>query len=267
MIYENKNVLISGGSSGIGFSLAKKITQLGANVCILARREELLESAQSELLKHRKNDSQKITFISADVGDFENLKRSTKRKIEQVDILINSAGITYPGEFINLDPKIYEDVMRVNYLGTVYLTKLVVPGMIARRSGYIVNIASAAAQIGIYGYTTYSPSKFAVSGFSRCLRSELKAYNIDLSMAMPIDTDTPQLEFEHSLIPEITKKISAVGGKQQPDEVADIILRGMDKKKFIILPSLFTKLMFPFASTLEQYFYKAAVREHRKQIK
>jgi 3-dehydrosphinganine reductase len=266
MDYVNKNILISGGSSGIGFSLAKKFTQLGANVCILARREELLKSAQKQLLEYRISDSQKITYISADVGYYKKLKSSTKGKVDQIDILINSAGITYPGEFINLDPQIFEDVMRVNYLGTVYLTKLVVPGMIAHRSGYIVNITSAAANIGIFGYSTYSPSKFAVSGFSRCIRSELKAYGIDISMVLPMDTETPQLEFEHSLIPEITKKISAVGGRFQPDEVAEYILKGMKKRKFIILTGLLSKIMYPLASILENYFYHAAVREHRKQI-
>ena len=265
-IFQGKNVLISGGSSGIGFSLAKKFTLMGANVCILARREELLKSAQKQLSDIRINDSQAITYISADVGNYKELERSLKSKIDQIDILINCAGITYPGEFVKLDIDIFEKTMQINYLGTVYLTKLVVPGMIAKRSGYIVNIASGAALIAFYGYTAYSASKYAVRGFTSCLRPELKAYGIDMSIVVPSDTATPQLEFEQSIIPEITKKINSVAGVMQPDEVADIIIRGMKRKKFMILTGLTSKLLYPFVPILEKYFYYAAVREHRKQL-
>lgn len=266
MNFNNKNVLISGGSSGIGFALAKKFTLLGANVCILARREELLKSAHEELQKIKINEDQKITYISADVGNFKELERALKGKVDQIDILINSAGITYPGEFLTLDIKIYEDMIRVNYLGTVYLTKLVAPGMVDQRSGYIVNIASAAAVAGFYGYTAYSPSKYAVRGFTHCLRPELKAYGIDVSDVLPSDTNTPQLEFEHSLIPEITRRISSLAGLMQPDEVADIIIRGIKKKKFTILTGLMGNLLYPISSIVEKIVYHAAVREHRKLL-
>ena len=267
MNFENKNILISGGSSGIGFSLAKKFTLSGANVCILARREKLLKSAQKQLFDMRINDSQEITCVSADVSNYKELQRSLKGKIENIDVLVNCAGITYPGEFVKMDVSIFETAVQINYLGTIYLTKLVVPAMIAKRSGYIVNIASAAGAIGFYGYTAYSPSKSAVVSFSHCLRPELKAYGIDVSVVLPSDTDTPQLEFEHSIIPEITKKINSVAGVLQPDDVADIIIRGMNRKKFKILTGIVSKLLYPFIPILENYFYHAAVREHRKQLK
>ena len=266
MNYKDKNILISGGSSGIGLSLAKQFTMNGANVCILARREALLKSAHENLLQMRLTDKQEISYISADVSDFKSLQKTMSAVPEPFDILINSAGIAYPGEFTELDPEIFAKVMQINFLGTVYLTKLVLPGMIAKGSGYITNISSLAALIGIYGYTAYAPSKYAIRGYSRCLRSEVKAYGIDVSVVLPPDTDTPQLEFEHSIIPDITKKINSSGGVMSPDKVAEIIIRGMKRKKFTIIPGLEGKLLYILAPIFGRYFYHLAVKEHRKKL-
>ena len=267
MEINGKNVLISGGSSGIGYSLAKEFTQAGANVCLLARREALLVKAKGELEAFKVNPTQQITTFSADVGDYTNLKKVLKDQATRFDILINCAGIAYPGEFTDLKPEIFEEVMRINYLGTVYLTKLVVPGMVERRSGYIVNISSLAALIGIFGYTAYAPSKYAVRGFSRCLRSELKAYGIDVSVVLPPDTDTPQLAFEHSIIPDITRKINENGGVMSADQVAKIIMRGLRRRQFSIVPGMEGKLLYGLSSIIGRYFYHMAVREHRKVLK
>lgn len=266
MNYENKKVLISGGSSGIGYALAKQLVLRGAHVCLLARRKSLLKQAQDELSKLKINNSQKITTISADVSDFSKLEKALQDIKDPFDILINSAGIAYPGEFTELSPDVFANVMQINYLGTVYLTKLILPGMISQRSGYIVNVASLAALIGIYGYTAYAPSKYAVRGFSRCLRSEVKAFGIDVSVVFPPDTDTPQLEFEHSIIPDITMKINSGGGVMSADKVSVEILRGMDRKKFSIYPGMQGKLLCALAPIVGRFFYHFAVKEHRKKL-
>ena len=267
MDFNNKNVLISGGSSGIGFSIAKEFVKAGANVSLLARREALLKTAVEELDKIKIADSQRISYFSADVGNFESLQKTLKEKATQFDFLINCAGIAYPGEFTSMKPEIFAEVMQINYLGTVYLTKLVVPGMVERRSGYVVNISSLAALIGIYGYTAYAPSKYAIRGFSRCLRSELKAYGIDVSVVLPPDTDTPQLAFEHSIIPDITKKINENGGVMSPDKVAQVIMQGIRRRRFTIVPGTEGKLLYGLSSIIGRYFYFLAVREHRKVLK
>jgi len=264
MEINGKNVLVSGGSSGIGFSLAKEFTRAGANVCLLARREALLVKAKQALEALKVNSTQQITTFSADVGDYTSLKNALKDQAARFDMLVNCAGIAYPGEFTDLKPEIFEEVMRINFLGTVYLTKLVVPGMVERRSGYVVNISSLAALIGIYGYTAYAPSKYAVRGFSRCLRSELKAYGIDVSVVLPPDTDTPQLAFEHSIIPDITRKINENGGVMSADKVAEIIMRGIRRRQFSIVPGMEGKLLYALSSLIGRYFYRMAVREHRK---
>jgi 3-dehydrosphinganine reductase len=266
MNFNGKTVLISGGSSGIGFALAKEFLRDGANVTLLARREELLAKAKKELEALKVKPTQQIDTISGDVGNFDKLKLALKDKATQFDVLVNCAGIAYPGEFTDMQPDIFEEVMRINYLGTVYLTKLVVPGMVERRSGYVVNISSLAALIGIYGYTAYAPSKYAVRGFSRCLRSELKAYGINVSVVFPSDTDTPQLAFEHSIIPDITRKINENGGVMQPEKVAAIIVRELRRRKFTIVPGLEGNALYALSSFFGRYFYWMAVREHRKKL-
>jgi 3-dehydrosphinganine reductase len=260
MDFSGKYVLISGGSSGIGLSVAKQMAEKGAHLTLLARRKNLLGEAALQIKEHVVHQNQLIEIISADVSNYENLRKSLTKVDHPIDILINSAGVAYPGIFMEMEPDIFKNVMEINYLGTVNLTKLVVPGMIAQKSGYIVNISSLAALIGIYGYTAYAPSKFAVRGFSHCLRAELIPFGIDVSIVYPPDTDTPQLAFERSRIPEITKKINEGGGMLSPDKVAEVIIQGIEKKKFVIIPGFEGKVIYRFAALIDTYMYKFAVR-------
>jgi len=260
MDFSGKYVLISGGSSGIGLSVAKKLVERGAHLTLLARRRNLLEEAASLLKVNVADQDQSIEFVSADVSDYDNLRKSLAKITHPFDILINSAGVAYPGEFTEMESDIFRNVMEINYLGTVNLTKLVVPGMIAQRSGYVVNISSLAALIGIYGYTAYAPSKFAVRGFTHCLRAEMKPYGIDVSIVYPPDTDTPQLAFERSRIPEITQKINEGGGILSPDHVADVIIKGIENKKFVIIPGFQGKVIYRFAGLIDTFMFKYAVK-------
>ena len=259
-MFNKNNVLISGGSSGIGLSLAKQFFALGSSVTIIARRKDVLQSAKIEIENLRVKSGQVIDTISVDVAKYSDLKNALNKKRSDFDILINSAGIAYPGKFTDLDQKIFTEVMDVNYIGTVNLTKLIVPEMIKNKFGYVVNISSLAAVIGIYGYSAYAPSKYAVRGFSRCIRPELKSYGIDVSVVLPPDTDTPQLEFEHSLLPDITREINKNGGVLSPEKVASDIIKGMRKKKFTIIPGIEGKILYLFAPIFGRYFYRFAVK-------
>ena len=259
-MFKKNNVLISGGSSGIGLALAKQFFELGSSVTIIARRKDVLQSAKIEIENLRVKSGQVIDAISVDVAKYSDLKNALNKKRSDFDILINSAGIAYPGKFTDLDQKIFTKVMDVNYIGTVNLTKLIVPEMIKNKFGYVVNISSLAAVIGIYGYSAYAPSKYAVRGFSRCIRPELKSYGIDVSVVLPPDTDTPQLEFEHSLLPDITREINKNGGVLSPEKVASDIIKGMRKKKFTIIPGIEGKILYLFAPIFGRYFYRFAVK-------
>ena len=258
-MFNKKNVLISGGSSGIGLALAKQFFALGSSVTILARRKDVLQSAKIEIENLRVNTDQVIDTISADVAKYSDLKDALDKKRSDFDILINSAGTAYPGKFTDLDQNIFNEVMDVNYMGTVNLTKLIVPEMIKNGSGYVVNISSLAAVIGIYGYSAYAPSKYAVRGFSRCIRAELKSYGINVSVVLPPDTDTPQLEFEYSLLPDITREINKNGSLLSPEKVASDIIKGMRKKKFTIIPGIEGKILYLLAPFFGRYFHYFAL--------
>jgi 3-dehydrosphinganine reductase len=122
--------------------------------------------------------------------------------------------------------------------------------MMARRSGYIVNISSLAAVLGIFGYAAYGASKFAVRGFSESLRAEMKKYQIGVSIAYPPDTDTPQLAYEIQFKPFETKALSGGSGMLTPEAVAAAILKGVRRGKFAILPGLEGKLLYRLSSLL-----------------
>jgi 3-dehydrosphinganine reductase len=186
-------------------------------------------------------------ILPGDVTDYRQVDKSVSRVISEAgtpDILINSAGITHPGYVQDLELKHFRDQMEVNYFGTVYLTKALLPGMIERGSGYIVNISSMAGFVGVYGYSAYSPSKFAVTGFSDTLRSEMKPYGIKVFIVYPPDTDTPQLAYENEFKPPETKSITGVSALKTADSVAEEILRGMRRGRYVILPGLDNKLLY-----------------------
>lgn len=245
--YSNKLTLITGGSSGIGMALARQIAQRGGDIIILARRQELLDQAISELEPLRVKPDQKILAAKADVTKFDALASVLNELMNTYgvpDVVINSAGVAHPGTFSALELNIFHWMMDVNYFGIVNVLKLVVPQMQKRRSGTIVNISSMAGFLGVYGYTAYSASKFAVAGFSDALRSELKPYCIQVSVVFPPDTDTPQLEYESKFKPFITKEIAGSAKSLSPEIVAREILNKASRGKYLILPGSEAKLFY-----------------------
>jgi 3-dehydrosphinganine reductase len=272
-IFDSKLALVTGGSSGIGLSIARKLLVKGSNVVILARRPEMLENALRDLTSYKINNSQYILPIMADVTKPVLLSESLNTMITThgtPDFVFNSAGVAHPGNFSNLKSDIFHWMMDVNYFGTVNVLKILVPLMQKRRSGVIVNVSSIAGFIGVYGYTAYGASKFAVSGFSDALRAELKPYGIQVSIVFPPDTDTPQLEYESKFKPFITKEIGGSAKLMPPDEVADEIIKNVAKKKYLILPGSEGKMLFTAKNLLGGSLYPVMdmmVRSAIKKIK
>ncbi len=238
--FTGKNVLITGGSSGIGLAVARLFTEAGSKVWLLARDEsKLLAASESLGLKNDRN------YFVADVSkftDFEDVLHYFKSHDIQLDFLINSAGVTQPGEFESMDMDKFHWMMDINFFGTVNTIKALFP--LIKKGSTIVNISSMAAILGIYGYSAYSASKFAVRGFSDTLRSELKLAGIHVAIVYPPDTETPQLEYDNRFKPKITKELSASAGIMSAEKVASEILNGIARHKYVIIPGLESKIIY-----------------------
>jgi 3-dehydrosphinganine reductase len=251
--WQNKVVLVTGGSSGIGLAAAKQMAAAGAYVWLVARRRELLEVALQEVQAARPDPSRQCGLIPADVSDSQQAARAVEtvtRSAGVPDALFNSAGITQPGYVQDLSMKIFERLMQVNYFGTVYATAAALPAMLARSSGHIINISSMAGYLGVFGYTAYGASKYAVVGYSEALRAEMKPHGIRVSVAFPPDTDTPQLAYEAPYKPAETKAISGSAKALSAEKVARIILQQAEKGRFLIFPGTDSRLFYLLTSKL-----------------
>lgn len=245
-IYRNKHILVTGGSTGIGLAVAKHAARLGANVSIISRRVEVLELARHEIMLHRIEETF-VHTISADVSDENEITEALRNLVSDrdlPDIVINCAGVTHPGEFYTLSTDIFRWTMDINYFGTVYVLKALVPGMIRRGSGIIANVSSGVGIMNYYGYTAYGASKFAVTGLTEALRMELKPHGIQVSLIVPADTRTPQLEYEDRFKPAVTREINKLGGVMEPEPVAKDILSGLARGKYLILPGSDIKFLY-----------------------
>jgi 3-dehydrosphinganine reductase len=160
-----------------------------------------------------------------------------------VDVLVTSAGQARPGRFLELDDEVFRRMMEVDYFGTLHAVRAVAPAMVDRGRGSIVAIASAAGLLGIYGYTAYSPAKFAVRGLMEALRDELKPHGVHVACVYPPDVDTPQLAEENQWKPAET---AAIGGTIKPldaDKVAKVIVRAIERERFAVYPDHATALL------------------------
>ena len=248
--FRGKSVLITGGSSGIGFAIANALVEMDAIVILLARDYEKLKAAKAFILE--KYPKAKVKIVSADVSDAQTLMvlhDEYVRNHDTPDILINCAGVARPGYVEETPLDVYKWTMDIDYHGTVNTIKVLLPGMIERGSGHIVNFSSMAGVIGVFGYTAYSGAKFAVRGFTDALRSELKPKGIKVSIVYPPDTDTPQLAWENQYKPFETREIAGSDKPLPPSVVADETLSAIARGRYKVVPGFEAKLI-NFVSTL-----------------
>lgn len=182
-MFKEKVVIITGGSSGIGFAIAEEFIRRNAKIVISGRDAQKLDKAVITLQKI----NQDVLGIVSDVSVEDDCKRLIDQTIERfgkIDILINNAGISMRASFINTDLSVIKKLIDINFWGTVYCTKYALPHILHTK-GSIVGIISIAGHVGLPGRTGYSASKFAVRGFLDTLRCETTGSGIHILVAAP----------------------------------------------------------------------------------
>jgi 3-dehydrosphinganine reductase len=251
--FTSKIALITGGSSGIGLEIALQLSQQGAHIWLVGRNPERLSTALESVQAARMNEQQRFGMSAADVSDPLQAQAAVEAVTNSIglpDLVINSAGFAHPGYFHELDLSIFRQTMDINYFGTVYITKAVVAGMMKRGSGHIVNISSGAGLLAAFGYSAYSPSKFAITGLSDELRAELKPHGVHVSVVFPSDTDTPQLAYEVQYQPPEMLAMAPMREVMTAEAVARATLRGVARRKYLILPGFESKLIYVLTHVL-----------------
>ncbi len=223
----NKIALVTGAGKGIGRAVALALAHEGVHVGLLARTDRDLQELAAEIAKL----GVKSFSVVADVADraaVEAAVAQVQQELGPIDILLNNAGIGTFGKFLELEPAQWEHIIQVNLMGTYYVTRAVLPGMIARQAGDIINISSTAGQRGAAGTSAYSASKFAVLGLTESLMQEVRKHNIRVSALTPSTVATP-LALANNLTDGNPDKV------MQPEDLAEFIVSQLKLNRRIFI--------------------------------
>ena len=220
------NIVITGASRGIGKAIAEKFAATGHQVIVCSRDEQKL----SEL---KKQHASIITF-SCDVSQKEEIQRFgdfVLQTFDKIDVLVNNAGIFLPGKITEEEDGILEKTINTNLYSAYYLTKKLAPKFIEQKDGYIFNMCSVASVKAYENGGSYSISKFALLGFSKTLREELKPHNIKVTSILPgatltdswSGTDLPESRFSKS--EDIADLIYSITQLSAFSVVEDLVIR------------------------------------------
>lgn len=185
MDLQDAQVLITGGSSGIGKETARQLVEAGATVVIAARKKDKLEKAAHET---------GAIPMQCDVGDEEQVKKLIHLVDEELDdynVLINNAGYGFSNELVNVSTEEMKNQLQTNTIGAMMVARESAKIFIKNNYGNIINVSSSSGKRGYAGGTTYVASKFAMSGMTECWRAELRPHNIRVMQINPSEVQTP----------------------------------------------------------------------------
>lgn len=242
-MYRDKTVLITGGSSGLGLALAQAYLGQGARVILLARCEKKLAVAKGGL--ERKYSSESVITVDADVGDYEALRMRLEPVLaqqNQLDIVINNAGIIREGYFENLCVSDFKQMVDVNLFGCLHITKLTLP-YLKRSQGRIINIASMAGLVGSFGFSAYCSSKYALIGLTEVLRIELKPQGVSVHLVCPPEFKTPMVEALDSYRTRENRVNTHMIPRLDVGTVVNEVFIGIKKNKFRIITGSKTRIL------------------------
>jgi short-subunit dehydrogenase len=237
--FENKVVLITGATSGIGKALAIDFLSKGAKVAICSRNADTLLSFSTEI------NSNNLLTVQADVSNEEDCKKFIEKSMNAfhaIDILINNAGISMRAMFQEVDLSVLKQSMDINFWGTIYCTKYALP-YILKSKGSILGISSIAGYKGLPCRTGYSSSKFAMQGFLESLRIELLKTGVNVMWVSPgfVSTNIRNTALNASGNAQSETPLNE-NKLMSAEECASIILKGIEKRKRTIIMSTQGKL-------------------------
>lgn len=213
---KNKNALITGAGKGIGRAIAIALAKEGVNVILISRTQLDVDQLAIKI----ENFGVKSLALSADVSDINSINAAVEKALAEfktIDILINNAGIASFGNFLELEPTEWEKIIQVNLMGTYYTTRAVLPNMIERQTGDIINISSTAGLNGNALTSAYSASKFAVLGLTDSLMQEMRKHNIRVTALTPSTVAT-----------DMAKDLNLTDGNpekvMQSEDIAELII-------------------------------------------
>ena len=226
---KGKNALITGAGKGIGRAAAIAFAKEGINVGLLGRTGAHLE----EVLKELEQYGVKAVMAAADVSDNDAVLSAVehiKSELGPIDILVNNAGIGKFGKFLELPPEDFKKIIDVNLMGVYNVTHAVLPEMIERESGDIINIASTAGQKGAPVTSAYSASKFGLLGLTESLMLEVRKHNIRVSALLP-STVVTDLAHSENLISGDPENV------MHPEDLAEVMVAQLKLHPRILLKS------------------------------
>lgn len=224
-----KKAIITGGSRGLGKATALAFAKEGIDVAITGRNEKKLQDTVAEL----KNLGVNATYAVFDVCNYEEVKTGIKSILTSlggVDILVNNAGIAAFGSFNDMEVSQWSAIIQTNVMGMYYVTKEVLPHLIAKNQGDIINVSSTAGLSGNPNTSAYSASKFAVIGMSESLMKEVRKNNIRVCTLTP-STIASDMSLELGITDGNTEKVL------QPEDFAELIVTSLQLPRRAMLKS------------------------------
>ncbi|WP_242208369.1 MULTISPECIES: SDR family NAD(P)-dependent oxidoreductase [unclassified Pseudomonas] len=246
---------LSGGGSGIGLGFAKALIAQGGSVAIfdLQMRDELLAELKQACVAH----GQSVFFYPADVTDPQGMDSAMGlAHLHQgpADLAFNCAGLMRNAVFTELPFETFVQVINVNLIGSRNFAASALKHMAPQ--GHLVFMASLAGIVGSYTQAAYAASKFGVVGLAEVLRAEQKLQGIDVSVVCPGEIQTPLLDYEREHGSDVTRQLNAVAGVLTVDQAVAGILRGIQRRQFMITPGFKAKVIRAVArkcSTLQRW--------------
>ncbi|HET9533020.1 MAG TPA: 3-oxoacyl-ACP reductase family protein [Blastocatellia bacterium] len=227
--FTDKSVIVTGGARGIGRAIVHAFAEAGADVLIGDLRIEEAETTAREIGELTKR---RVEAVRADVTrleDAQKLSRSALQRFGKVDVLVNSAGWDRLMPFVKTTPDLWDRIISINFRGVVHTCYAILPHMVERKHGSIINISSDTARVGSFGEAVYAASKAAIIAFSKTLAREHARDNIRVNVVCPGLVETPLIEemrgddFTAKILSSI---VSYIPFKRlgQPDEIAPAVL-------------------------------------------